>query len=224
MKKRSQPCRRDVVEQRARDSARRARPRAPLRRCRWRRSAPSAAPAASPCARAAGSRANRPPRRWRSPAPRRAPRRRRPFPSNKFGMTMLFSASKASASRKKLVTPISRSRNSAVTSRESERSRSTSARPRTYGAIGTSADRPVGTEAGDRPALPSIFHSINVTPIGPVTLALEGVVVALVQIAQIVRLQRLEVIRVALHQLQIFRPTGRLPAAQNREGAAATPS
>ena len=41
--------------------------------------------AAPPCARAAGSRSNRPPRRWRSPGPRRARRRRRPCPRTAWG-------------------------------------------------------------------------------------------------------------------------------------------
>ena len=48
-----------------------------------------------------------------------------PRPSNSFGITCSASASKASASRKKLVTLISRSRNSAATSCGSWRSRST---------------------------------------------------------------------------------------------------
>ena len=41
--------------------------------------------AAYPCARATGSRSNRPPRPWRSRRPRRGPRRRRPCPRTAAG-------------------------------------------------------------------------------------------------------------------------------------------
>ena len=67
-----------------------------------------------PCARAAGWRANRLPHRWRSPAPKPAGRWWHPCRRTGAGMTSCSSASKVAASRKKLVTLISRSRNSST--------------------------------------------------------------------------------------------------------------
>src|SRR5262249_14651844 len=59
-----------------RDSGRCAPPPAPPRRCRWQRSGFWCASGFARPVRAAGSRANRPPRRWRSPAPTRGSCRR----------------------------------------------------------------------------------------------------------------------------------------------------
>ena len=106
------------------DSGRCARRPAPAHRCRSQTPAPSAATSASHvlaqqdrdrigllAGRASGH-----------PHAHGVARRR--SSSNSFGMTLAASASNASASRKKLVTPISRSRNSRLASSPSWRSRS----------------------------------------------------------------------------------------------------
>ena len=119
-----QALRRDALERARRDSGRPGRSPAPPRRCRCRRPAPWVRRRSAIHVLAqqdgdrvdllAGGAAGHP----------HPDGHRSALPSNSLGITSGASAANASGSRKKAVTPISRSRNSSVTSSGSRRRRS----------------------------------------------------------------------------------------------------
>ncbi len=83
--------------------------RSPARRDRWRTPVSAAARGRPRSARRAAWQSNRPPRRWRTPEPRRESGRAAALSSMIRGSTFAVSASNASGSRKKLVTLMSSS-------------------------------------------------------------------------------------------------------------------